>query len=62
MTVKVDKEVCIACGVCQELCPEVFGADEEGKAFVLEGADCDAAGCCEEAAESCAVEAITIEE
>jgi len=31
MAVKVDKDLCIACGVCMALCPEVFQADAEGK-------------------------------
>ncbi len=41
--------------------PEVFqmGGDDD-LAHVVEGADCEASGCCEEAAESCPTEAITL--
>jgi len=31
MAVKVDKDLCIACGVCMALCPEVFQADAKEK-------------------------------
>jgi len=36
MAVKVDKDLCIACGVCMALCPEVFQADAEGKSEVIQ--------------------------
>jgi ferredoxin len=59
----VNKEECISCGNCVDLCPEVFNWDEDGKAEVI-----DAKGCgtkcpdCQEAADSCPTNAITIEE
>ncbi len=59
MTVKINTDECIGCGVCSQLCPEVFEMDEaEGKAKVIkpEGADC-----AQEAADNCPVGAITIE-
>jgi len=31
---KVDKELCISCGNCVDLCPDVFIWDDEGKAEV----------------------------
>lgn len=30
MEVQVDPDLCIACGDCIEICPEVFSWDEEG--------------------------------
>ncbi len=30
----VDQELCSGCGLCMELCPEVFALGPEGKAFV----------------------------
>lgn len=59
MVVKVNPDECIGCGVCAQICPEVFQFDEQaGKAKVVkpEGADCAS-----EAAESCPVSCITIE-
>ncbi|PIR71424.1 MAG: ferredoxin, partial [Candidatus Nealsonbacteria bacterium CG10_big_fil_rev_8_21_14_0_10_37_25] len=37
--VKVNKEKCIGCGLCSNLCPEVFELAEDGKAKVKENAD-----------------------
>lgn len=55
--VKVDKDLCIGCGLCTSLAPSVFEFDDEGKAkVVLEDADAAA-----EAAASCPVQAITVE-
>ncbi|MCX6097729.1 MAG: ferredoxin [Caldiserica bacterium] len=63
MKASIDQEACIGCGACVALCDAVFRLnDETGKAEVIPGADCGAAGCCKEAAESCPVAAITIEE
>jgi ferredoxin len=28
----VDKELCIGCGLCTDICPEVFSMDDDGKA------------------------------
>jgi len=52
MAVKVDKDLCIACGVCMALCPEVFQADAEGKSEVIPGAD-ESLPCVDEAIDSC---------
>jgi ferredoxin len=54
----VDQELCIGCGVCEEICPEVFEIKEE-KSWVIgpkKCEDCD----CEEAATSCPVDAIEL--
>ena len=59
MEVSVNFDECIGCGVCMQICPEVFGLDEElGKAVLLnnehmdeninlakEAADCCPIGC-----------------
>ncbi|MFO7888965.1 MAG: ferredoxin [bacterium] len=57
------EEGCIADGICQDICPEVFGANEEEEAFVKEGADLKAnENCIKESAEECPVEVIRYEE
>ncbi len=61
MKVRIDEEACIGCGVCADSCPQVFELKDD-KAVVIEGANCDEAGCCQEAADSCPTEAIIIEE
>jgi len=61
MKVKVDREACIGCGLCEESCPEVFALDDEGKAYVLPDADFSACDL-EEVANSCPAEAITVED
>lgn len=63
MRPKVDRELCIGCGACQSLCPEVFQLDGDGKSTVLEGVDYKAnKECIQKAVENCPVQAISIEE
>ena len=58
----VDEELCIGCGLCPSLCPEIFKMNSEtGKAMakdeeILE----DLLGSAKEAEEQCPVEAIEI--
>ncbi|NLY10332.1 MAG: ferredoxin [Firmicutes bacterium] len=56
----VDPDLCIGCGLCAEICPDVFEMNDEGIAQVKEDADCDGAGCCQDAADSCPVDAISL--
>ncbi len=57
--VKVNEDLCIGCGVCESLCPNVFKL-ENGKAKVIaeECGECD----CQEAINSCSANAISFEE
>jgi ferredoxin len=57
----IDVEECISCESCVELCPSVFGWDEDSeKAFVIDGADANE-DCVEEAVASCPAECIEVE-
>ena len=56
--VKVNKKKCIGCGLCSQICSEVFEIDENGKAQVKKDAD-KKAKCITNAVEQCPVEAIT---
>ncbi|MGO8685374.1 MAG: ferredoxin [Thermoleophilia bacterium] len=58
----IDEDLCSGCGTCEVVCPDVFVLGDDGLAHVVEGSDCDDAGCCEEAAESCPEEAITLDD
>jgi len=54
----VDQDLCIGCGTCAELCPEVFELRDE-KSWVIGPDKCHTCDC-EDAADSCPVSAIEI--
>lgn len=57
----VNKELCIGCGVCCEVCPAVFQMGQDGKSEVkVDVVPPTAADACRNAALQCPVEAITI--
>jgi len=63
MRAKVDADLCTACGLCEEIAPEVFEANEEGIAQVkVDEIPEELQESAQEAADQCPVEAITIEE
>ena len=60
MKVDIDKEGCIACGMCVNICPEVFRFGGDGKAEPYadaQGHEAEVA----EAADSCPVSVISYE-
>ena len=75
VTVKVDRNSCISCGVAPNLCAEVFEFGEDnGKTRIVEKFSTETSeetsvgdvpdnlhACVKEAAETCPVQAITIE-
>jgi ferredoxin len=57
----VDKDICIGCEFCPNICPEVFRTDDDGKAIAadVEISD-DTIDFAKESEQECPVEAITI--
>jgi ferredoxin len=59
--VKVDEELCTVCGVCSDMCPDLFDLDDVAIVKVSD-VDGEMLECAKEAAEACPVEAILVEE
>ncbi len=62
MKFKVDQELCIGCGACEGVCPEVFEMRDDDKAHVIKDiipAELEESAL--EGEESCPVEAISHE-
>jgi ferredoxin len=58
----INQEICIGCGACEGICPEVFKLTD-GKSSVIEMADYSAyKEKIDQAIEACPVQAISIEE
>jgi len=63
MKASVD-DSCTACGLCTEICPDVFRLDEvdDIAQVIVDQVPPDAEDSCREAADGCPVEAIHLEE
>ena len=57
----IDRSGCIGCGLCAEICPDVFRMADDGLAEVYTEPINEAIDAANEAAESCPVEVIKIE-
>ncbi|MFW6169782.1 MAG: ferredoxin [Planctomycetota bacterium] len=62
MKAVVDQETCTGCGLCPDICPEVFELNDDIACVTVDTVPPEAEDTCREAAESCPVEAISIEE
>ena len=63
MKATVDRDLCIGCALCADICPEVFEMDDESIAIVLvDEIPEDVEESAQEAADSCPTEAIAIED
>lgn len=62
MKPEVNQELCIACGLCVGICPEIFELDDTGKANVVRQPDTTEEELTREVAISCPVDAIVITE
>ena len=56
---EVDQDLCISCGACVDICPEVFGWNDDDKAQAqMEEVPADLDDQAREAVESCPTDAI----
>ncbi|HOQ15756.1 MAG TPA: ferredoxin [Defluviitaleaceae bacterium] len=63
MIAKIDRDGCIGCGTCPDVCPEVFRMADDGLAEVyVDEVPEDAKEAAIEAQEACPVSVITVEE
>jgi len=63
MKAQVDPDLCTACGLCEEICPEVFEPGDDGIAQVkVDEIPEELEESARDAADQCPVEAITIED
>ncbi len=62
MNVSIDRDECISCGVCESMCPEVFRMTDDGLSEVYQQPPPDQEAAAQEAAESCPVNIIHVEE
>lgn len=61
MIAAVDKETCIGCEACPDICPEIFKMDDDGIAVAYTNpVPSELEASAQEAAESCPVDAIHV--
>lgn len=61
MTVEIDRDGCIGCGMCAATCSEVFRIADDGLAEVYNAPTDDIAEQVREAADNCPVQVIHVE-
>ncbi len=58
MALKVDHDLCTGCGLCEQVCPDVFELRDDGYSHVKPGAK-ENLPCVDEAIDQCPVGAIS---
>ncbi|MFW5856247.1 MAG: ferredoxin [Planctomycetota bacterium] len=61
MKVHVDQDTCTGCGLCPDLCPEVFEMEGDVATVKVGAVPAEAEESCREAESSCPVDAIRTE-
>ena len=59
MSITIDQNLCIKCGICVAMCPEAFQASDDGNITVISQEITDSA---KSAAQACPAQAIIITE
>ncbi len=62
MKTSVNSDLCTGCGLCEEVCPEVFQVEGNVAVVVVDTVTSEAKDSCREPMGNCPTEAITIEE
>lgn len=60
MKAHVDEETCIGCGLCETICPEIFSMEGDVAVAKAGPVPAEVEDTCQEAADECPVQAITI--
>ena len=60
MKTTVDAEACVGCGVCVDICPDVFKMDGDKAVPLVKEIPGEAVKCTQEAKDTCPVDAIAI--
>lgn len=58
----VDQDICIGCGLCPQICPEVFRMEGDKAVAYTDPVPLNLQDSCKQAAEQCPVSAISIKE
>ncbi len=62
MKASVDRDLCIGCGPCEEICPEVFHIEGDFATVICDEVPANAEDTCRQAMKDCPTMAISIEE
>jgi ferredoxin len=62
MKATVDKGLCVGCGICFDVCPEVFAMDGDQAVTIVDKVPAGVKDTCRDASQQCPGGAIQIEE
>lgn len=60
MKVVVDQEICIGCGACVDICPDVFKMEGDKAISTAQDLSDETVKCAKEAEDTCPVDAISV--